>query len=204
MTDRTNRQPDDDVEVSTWPSPRTIPDGNLGSTMPDWMRQAPSWKKAPEPEPEPEPKYEPVRPIPAPDTSVIDPRSLIAVDDLPEWLQAVSSRPTGTRQTIPAPPDVSEPSTPDVDESVPAVVRTEAIEISTWDREPDPVDAAPNLLAPVMEVESPAERSGHVRLTPSPAVVTRPWWMSDIAVGFLFVAIVLTMIYVILAASGVI
>ncbi len=167
---------------------RAIPDGGLSSAMPDWLQQTPSWKRPPEPTS--------VRSIPAPDTSVIDPRTLIDIDDLPQWLQAVSSREPGKRTPTVAPAD---PETPVaiVPEIMPLTVPQEETPLERLEL---PSDSWP----PMRDVRRPAERTEPVRLVPSPSAARPPWWMSDAALAILFVAIVLTMIYVILVASGVI
>jgi len=192
MTNRTARHPDeDDMGDGTVTPQRAIPDGGLGAAMPEWLQQTPSWKRSPEPTP--------VRSIPAPDTSVIDPRHLIDVDDLPQWLQAVSSREPGKRTSTVAliDPETSLTIAPEIPEIMPLTVPQEETRLK---RLALPSDSWP----PMRDVGRPAERSEPVRLVPSPSAARPPWWMSDAALAILFVAIVLTMIYVILVASGVI
>jgi len=191
MTNHPRNVPDD---VGTdggahGPSP-AIPDGGLASVMPDWMRQTPSWKRVPE--------QPAARSIPEPDTSVIDPRRLIDVHDLPDWLQAVAARETDQRPPASLPPD---PPGPSHMAPVEVAGRHEPVAVPAIYRGwPAP---------PVAGIQAATERphhsdQEHVRLTPSPAPVARPWWMSDVAVAVLFVAIVLTLIYVVLTASGVV
>lgn len=188
MTNRTPRHPDEDDMGDGIVTPRrAIPDGGLGSAMPDWLQQTPSWKRSPEPTS--------VRSIPAPDTSVIDPRNLIDVDDLPQWLQAVSSRQPEKPAGTVAPPEPETPVTIALD-IMPSPVPPEGTPL---ERLEPPSDSWP----PIRETRLPAERPDHVRLTPSPDA-RQPWWTSDAAVAGLFAAIVLTMIYVILVASGVV
>lgn len=62
--------------------PRAIPDGGLGEAMPEWLRRPPAWRQL-------EPRA-PRKPLPPPDTSVIDPATLVSVDDLPAWLRAIA------------------------------------------------------------------------------------------------------------------
>ena len=189
MTNRPPRHLDEDDMGDGIVTPqRAIPDGGLGSAMPEWLQETPSWKRSPEPPP--------VRSIPAPDTSVIDPRTLIDIDDLPQWLQAVSSREPGKRTPTVAPAD---PETPVAiaHEIMPLTVPQEETPV---ERQELPSDSWP----PVREARLPAERPEPVRLMPSPSAGRQPWWMSDAALAILFVAIVLTMIYVVLVASGVI
>nr|MBA2278142.1 hypothetical protein [Chloroflexia bacterium] len=63
---------------------RPLPDGGLGETMPDWLRRPPAWHGALPPDP----SHTPL----APDTSPIDPGTLIDIDDLPPWLQRIAAR----------------------------------------------------------------------------------------------------------------
>lgn len=189
MTKMPPRYPDDtDVDGgNTFAPQRPIPDGGLGSAMPDWLRQTPSWHRPAE--------TRAVRSIPAPDTSEIDPRQLIDVDDLPQWLQSVSSRdiepaPATTRAAI----DLATPVPPEPHPSA---------------RTPDDTTALARVItsspSPATIESPPADDDRHelVRLAPSPSAVRQPWWLSDAAVAVLFVGIILTMIYVILVASGV-
>ena len=193
MTDETptaaNRDDHDDLPA---PDRRPIPDGGLNSAMPDWMRQTPSWKREAEPAA--------IRTIPEADTSIIDPRSLIDVNDLPQWLQAVAARSSPAARVSPpvdhagAVVDQPFPIAPPTDDVTAAPAST-AVERSR---------TGPGTWLPIPAADAPAERPDHVRLTPSPLDAEPPWWMSDAVIAFLFVAIILTLIYVILAAAGVV
>lgn len=68
---------------------RPLPDGGLQSTMPEWLRRPPAWRDLPRAETAGE-----VATVPEPDTSVIDPRTLVDVADLPPWLQGIGKRGT--------------------------------------------------------------------------------------------------------------
>lgn len=72
-----NKQPD---------TMRPIPDGGLKDAMPAWLKRPPAWRNMPTAEERHE------RTLPEPDTSVIDPHSLLDVSDLPQWLQAIAER----------------------------------------------------------------------------------------------------------------
>ncbi|HWV25379.1 MAG TPA: hypothetical protein VNZ58_14420 [Thermomicrobiales bacterium] len=121
MSDR-----DESTGTETPEEMRPLPDGGLSDAMPDWLRRPPAWRELPR-------KDDPVpsqRTLPDPDTSVIDPRELITVDDLPQWLRDIAARehepettsipelpvrpekpePTATPETTPA-PDATEPTT---------------------------------------------------------------------------------------------
>lgn len=63
-----------------------IPDGGLSASMPEWLRRPPAWRTLPDAEvvqSEPGKSGE----LPEADTSVIDPRTFLTDDDLPEWLR---------------------------------------------------------------------------------------------------------------------
>jgi hypothetical protein len=83
---------------------RPIPDGGLQQSMPEWLRRPPAWRNLPKreepakaeppvtvPAREPLPAQLPVH-LPEPDTSEIDPRSLVDIADLPQWLQDLATR----------------------------------------------------------------------------------------------------------------
>ena len=65
---------------------RPIPDGGLKEAMPSWLKRPPAWRDLPSVEERHE------RTLPEPDTSTIDPHSLVDVTDLPQWLQAIAAR----------------------------------------------------------------------------------------------------------------
>jgi hypothetical protein len=86
---------------------RPIPDGGLRQSMPEWLRRPPAWRDLPKkeiaPAPEAEavavvapekPTLQPEKSLPEPDMSEIDPRSLVDVADLPQWLQDIAARST--------------------------------------------------------------------------------------------------------------
>lgn len=64
-----------------------IPDGGLGSGMPEWLRRPPAWRSAGT---SAAPPAAPAKALPHPDTSPIDPRSILTVEDLPAWLQGIA------------------------------------------------------------------------------------------------------------------
>lgn len=65
---------------------RPIPDGGLQDAMPSWLKRPPAWRSMPTAEQRHE------RSLPEPDTSTIDPRTLVDVTDLPQWLQSIAAR----------------------------------------------------------------------------------------------------------------
>lgn len=65
---------------------RPIPDGGLKDAMPGWLKRPPAWRSMPTAEQRHE------RMLPEPDTSEIDPRTLVDVSDLPQWLQTIAAR----------------------------------------------------------------------------------------------------------------
>lgn len=60
-----------------------IPDGGLSAGMPEWIRRPPAWRRIPD-------AGRPPRSVPQPDTTPIDPRTMLTVDDLPLWLQRLA------------------------------------------------------------------------------------------------------------------
>lgn len=65
---------------------RPIPDGGLKDAMPGWLKRPPAWRSMPSAEQRHE------RTLPEPDTSEIDPKTLVDVSDLPQWLQTIAAR----------------------------------------------------------------------------------------------------------------
>lgn len=65
---------------------RPIPDGGLKDAMPAWLTRPPAWRAMPSAEERHQ------RTLPEPDTSTIDPHTLLDVGDLPQWLQAIAAR----------------------------------------------------------------------------------------------------------------
>lgn len=65
---------------------RSIPDGGLKDAMPGWLKRPPAWRNMPSAEQRHE------RTLPEPDTSTIDPKTLVDIDDLPRWLQSIAAR----------------------------------------------------------------------------------------------------------------
>ena len=64
------------------PLVRPLPDGGLAESMPDWLRRPPAWRDTTAGR-----SY-----LPPPDTSPIDPGTLIDVEDLSPWLQRIARR----------------------------------------------------------------------------------------------------------------
>jgi len=87
-----------DESTSTEEEMRPLPDGGLSSAMPDWLRRPPAWRDLPRND---TPAAE--KSLPEPDTSVIDPRELITVDDLPQWLRDIAAREPALEGDPPAP-----------------------------------------------------------------------------------------------------
>lgn len=65
---------------------RPIPDGGLKDNMPGWLKRPPAWRNMPSAEQRHE------RTLPEPDTSEIDPKTLVDINDLPQWLQTIAAR----------------------------------------------------------------------------------------------------------------
>jgi hypothetical protein len=153
---------------------RPLPDGGLTSAMPEWLRRPPAWRDL-----SVTPDASASRELPEPDTSVIDPRTLIDVADLPPWLQSIAARSSGG----PMEPDSSEaPGEPKPDE---AVVAGEVTEVAPESR----------------KVPFVAEESDHIPLAES--IASPPWWRSSMAISALATALVIAVALIILLATGI-
>ncbi|HWK79245.1 MAG TPA: hypothetical protein VNP95_00690 [Thermomicrobiales bacterium] len=175
MSDETGARTPDEGESSPATSDPVIPDGGLADAMPDWLRRPPAWRGMPVPEPSPAPAPEPAgandpvaeatpdemqvagadgatrmpKELPPPDTSPIDPSTLIDLGDLPEWLVGLGKR------------DLSRPSHPDVVPEPDAVgiaiatetapVRTASVPLPPFLRDGDATDAAPTTQGAIPE-----------------------------------------------------
>lgn len=97
-----------DAEQRDDPFGRPMPDGGLAEAMPDWLRRPPAWRET---------TARSSKAAPIPDTSPIDPRTLIDVEDLPIWLQRIAQRPAERSERI----DVVEPPGQPVPRAMPVV-----------------------------------------------------------------------------------
>jgi hypothetical protein len=79
--------------------------------MPEWLRRPPAWRDMPAK------PTSPTRELPKPDMSVIDPRTLIDVSDLPTWLQAIAARGGEPRLEQTSPDHVGDSATASVAET---------------------------------------------------------------------------------------
>lgn len=149
MTDReptTMSKSEDTGHDDTLP---TLPDGGLAERMPDWLRRPPAWRTLPKTEatsevPRPE-AAAPRRDLPEPDTSVIDPRTLVDVTDLPEWLQEIAVREPASGTVVPTDNDTGapqedatmdtnqQPDQTDAPEGVKRSVKFEATDKKAWE-----------------------------------------------------------------------
>lgn len=115
---------------------RPIPDGGLSGAMPDWLRRPPAWRDLPR-------KDEPAAgmALPEPDTSVIDPRELVTVDDLPQWLRDIAAREPGTAPTT-APDRPDAPTSGTVASAMPDTAPEPTSEPRTIELAATPEDAS--------------------------------------------------------------
>ena len=110
---------------------RPLPDGGLGDAMPEWLRRPPAWRNLPA-----KPAPEKARELPEPDTSVIDPRTLIEVADLPPWLQAIAARGeerTGGESTPEEPSMASNRDDAETPSTEPRQVQFEPVDKKRWE-----------------------------------------------------------------------
>lgn len=101
MSDRDTRTPNPADDISPGDEMRPLPDGGLTEGLPEWLRRPPAWRNLPRKEEGEE------LALPDPDTSVIDPRALVDIADLPMWLQQIAVR--GEEPAL-SPPETSETS----------------------------------------------------------------------------------------------
>jgi hypothetical protein len=185
MSDQPDRTPEPGaIENQDANSPRRpIPDGGLGAAMPAWLQQPPPWKQPP--------VQAEGRPLPEPDTSVIDPATMLDDDDLPQWLRELAA-PTASSTPVSRGAGAAEPPAIPDEPMHPPAISNRAIAIV-------PDDSTRSF--PSVGKSDPSPVPGPASNQPTPAAP--PWWMSNLAIGILLLATVLTMVYVILAASGV-
>jgi hypothetical protein len=156
---------------------RPLPDGGLTGSMPEWLRRPPAWRDLPA-----KPDASASRELPEPDTSVIDPRTLIDVSDLPPWLHSIAARSSGVQ--IESNPSEA-PVEPELDQ---AVVAGEAVEAAPETRK-----------VPFVSQEPPA--SDHIPLAES--VASPPWWQSSMAIAALAASLLIALVLIILLATGI-
>lgn len=176
-----------------------IPDGGLGTSMPEWLLQRPDWAAAPA---VPEGLLTPVvevpptgstsigtspRELPPPDTSPIQLSDVLQVDDLPDWLRAIAARAERERTdadkaTLPAAPSSTVPAETDVLDTSESDVAVETT--LTSDGMDVPPERAEGATAPVSSSQHSI-------------------WLSDKLVGGLIAAVALLLIYVILTLTNV-
>ncbi|HYI26180.1 MAG TPA: hypothetical protein VD767_12285, partial [Thermomicrobiales bacterium] len=173
--------------------------GGLGSSMPSWLQQPPAWKREPLSLPDLP------RTLPSPDDSVIDPASLIDIDDLPQWLQGLARAASdGASEIDSVPPDPvnslesDEAPIAEIDQAISTEDASEGATLPG--RPPDHAIARAAVVPPVEEHEEVVPRVS----PPGQQSVASPWWLSDRALGLVLLGIILAMIYVVLAVSGVV
>lgn len=177
-TDDTGKSPDA-PEPDTGSSPGSgqppIPDGGLGTSMPDWLQRPPAWRGMGDRSLE-------KRDLPPPDTSVIDPRTMLDIGDLPQWLQRIAARAedSGTTVTGVSEAEVSPPPAP----TGPAATET-------------PPDIAESLSTSIQE------QSPEIVLLPAAMKQAEAWWRSGAVLkGLAVMAILLgILVWIILVAA---
>lgn len=194
MENRINRaapsRTERDAGSSSADAPPPIPDGGLAASMPEWLQRPPAWRGMTIREPE-------RRELPPPDTSVIDPRTMLRLDDLPEWLQRIAARSggAGTAEGVDEDPAIAPP-----EEGHARAVRVEQPEghaRTVRGREPvkPPVADRPTG-EPVSPSASPQVQTRPIVLQPSPASRPTGWWRSSFLVACLAIAILLILIVI--------
>lgn len=159
----------------------SIPDGGLSETMPAWLQRPPAWRGMTVREPE-------RRDLPPPDTSVIDPRTMLDLGDLPLWLQRIAAR-SGELERV------------QTDESEPAASSEPA---ATLEPDPEPPERlAPDApgAAPVQPPHDPERPPPEIAFIPATRDQRTAWWRSRAALAGLAVFIVFVVVWVVLVAT---
>lgn len=175
MDERVNTRPFPEPDDAALPDTRQspIPDGRLGETMPEWLQRPPAWRGMVVREPA-------RRDVPPPDTSVIDPRTMLDIGDLPVWLQRIAAR----------------GSKPD-----PAALDTANEEL------PEPM--SPALVAEDTPSHPADADSGQADAPATPVIAFRPavrdqradWWRSPVVLSVVAIAIIMIAAWVIIVAT---
>lgn len=156
---------------------KPIPDGGLKEAMPSWLKRPPAWRDLPSVEERHE------RTLPDPDTSTIDPHSLVDVSDLPQWLQAIAARSNEPE----AADEVAESVADAGVEPAPVEASPEFPETSVaTDPEPIPTEPEP-VVAATESAPMPAQEH---------ATTGTPMWLIPVAL-ILSLALLIVLIYVI-------
>lgn len=186
MEKRVNRDapsgPEGDSGSSSADASPPIPDGGLSASMPEWLQRPPAWRGMTVREPE-------RRELPPPDMSVIDPRTMLQIDDLPEWLQRIAARATGgePEEGAQTDPDVTVP----VEGHFGAVPVEEPVKRPAADRR---IDAPVTLSVPAQAQPRP------IVLLPAPTSRPAVWWRSSLGVACIALVILLIVIWLILVS----
>jgi len=150
-----------------------IPDGGLGTSMPEWLKVPPAWATAAD-----------ERPLPAPDNSPIDPATLVREEDIPVWMRNLSRHMRERAAAEVTLPDLAideeEPAEPASGESW--ISPAENDSLGDTSAEDDPAGDTPEERGPVekepakdMSAEGPATRvEDGMAANPSPQDETEP------------------------------
>lgn len=178
----TPSRPERDTGSSSADTPPPIPDGGLAASMPEWLQRPPAWRGMTVREPE-------RRDLPPPDTSVIDPRTMLQIDDLPEWLQRIAARATGG--------EPEETAETDTAVTVPSEGQSRAAPV----KEPVKPSASDRLTGVPVSPSIPSQAQPRpIVLLPAPASRPAAWWRSSLAVACLALVILLIVIWLILVS----
>lgn len=172
---------------------RPIPDGGLKDAMPSWLKRPPAWRNMPTAEERHE------RTLPEPDTSQINPHSLLDVSDLPQWLQTIAER-----GELPAPqPDAAVSHA--VEQLQAAASQPIADPPQPANEEPE-VDASaqPEPVLPFVPDSTTVDSASPTETTPSAAPQIQPaanpparspWLFPGLAVVLILVIVLIALLY---------
>ncbi|CAA9555095.1 MAG: hypothetical protein AVDCRST_MAG43-1394 [uncultured Thermomicrobiales bacterium] len=171
---------------------RPIPTDGLGESMPDWLQRPPAWRGMTVREPA-------QHDLPPPDTSVIDPRTMLELGDLPVWLQRIAARSmgseaTGAQDVEPGLTDPTEPTGQDVSSSPPEPAPDPGT--LTLGTSEEAVLRRKHTLAPVSGPYSPK-----IMFRPSSQERHTAWWTSRAALAALAALVVFLIVWLVLVAT---
>lgn len=166
-----------------------IPDGGLGTAMPDWLRRPPAWRGLQEPAHRP-------KVVPPPDMSPIDPRTLLTVDDLPGWLRQMATSHPATAPEDVAPPGEGDMGSPTGHEPAAALPDGDGeAPLNTPGSprgEPVPMNHHKTIDGPIPLLSTPPSHSG-----------VRQRWRAGPVATLLFVCLVVAVMIIVMYAMNV-
>lgn len=160
---------------------RPLPASGLTEAMPDWLRRPPAWHGRDLPA-----RGATARPtLPPEDRSIIDPATLVSVDDLPAWLRRLAHEAETPAQTG---PDAAIAGRPEPEPAVPERVVQDPVA-------PEPLVSEPGAREPAVVAPVPAAVPS---TTPTRELQV---WQQWPVVAFLAAALAIAVVIAVLALA---